>query len=344
MPKKRNPENRGLPVGWRQAHGAFYYRVPVGMESWWDGKKLFRLGKTLPEAWGEWARRQAAPNEARTVGQLLDRYMIEVVPTKAQTTQRAQQQHCKQVRAVFGDMSLIGVKPQFVYAYIDKRSAKVSARHEVELLRHALTMAVRWGYIDRHPFKGQTRLDKPESRTRYVTDAEIDACLALEPKRFKGSVKMCQAYIRLKLLVGLRKADILRLGMDQLKDDGIHITTGKTGKPVIFTWTDALREAVAQAKAVRPVHISPYLFCNRQGECYVTDAGRTGSFDSVWRSFLGRVKDEAGIDHFTEHDIRAKVASDAESVERAQEVLTHSSPTITAKVYRRAATKVKPIR
>ena len=129
MPKKRSPENKGLPTGWRQTHGAFYYRVPSGMESCWDGKKLFRLGKTLPEAWTEWAKRQATPTDVRTINQLLDRYMLEVVPKKAPTTQVSQRQHSKQVRAVFGSMSLAGIKPQFIYAYFDKRSSKAAARH-----------------------------------------------------------------------------------------------------------------------------------------------------------------------------------------------------------------------
>ena len=205
-------------------------------------------------------------------------------------------------------------------------------------------MAVRWGYIDRHPFLGQTRLEHAKPRSRYVTDAEVQACFDVQPLRHRGSVKMCQAFIRFKLLVGLRKSDILNLRIEQLKDDGIHLTTGKTGKPIVFTWTDALRVAVEEAKSVRPVHISPFLFCNRRGECYVDANGRTGAFDLVWKNFMDRVKAESGIEHFTEHDLRAKVASDAESLDRAQEVLTHSSPEITAKVYRRAATKVKPIR
>jgi integrase len=241
-------------------------------------------------------------------------------------------------------MSLVAIRPQHVYQYVDKRSAKVSARREVEVLSHALTMAVQWGYIDRHPFKDQVRLSGLRPRTRYVTDEEIAACMKIDSKRRKGSVAMCQAYIRLKLLTGLRKSDLLRLRTEQCKDDGVHLTTGKTGKPIIITWTDELRQAVADAKAVRPVHISPFLFCNRAGECYVTDEGRTGSFDSVWQGFMERVKAETGIDHFTEHDLRAKTASDAEDLARAQELLTHSSAAMTEKTYRRKAAKVRPLK
>lgn len=39
--------------------------------------------------------------------------------------------------------------------------------------------------------------------------------------------------------------------------------------------------------------------------------------------------------HFTEHDLRAKVGSDAESLERAQQLLTHASASTTKRIYRR---------
>jgi hypothetical protein len=53
-------------------------------------------------------------------------------------------------------MALTAVKPRLrVYQYVDRSSAKTAAKREVEILSHALTKAVEWGYIDRHPFKGE---------------------------------------------------------------------------------------------------------------------------------------------------------------------------------------------
>jgi hypothetical protein len=57
VPKPRRPENKGLPARWTNKHGAYYFRVPPGLESLWDGKQFFRLGKTLPEAYREWSAR-----------------------------------------------------------------------------------------------------------------------------------------------------------------------------------------------------------------------------------------------------------------------------------------------
>ena len=53
------------------------------------------------------------------------------------------------------------------------------------------------------------RLKGAKPRTRYIEDWEIVEALSLEPMRKSGSVRMIQAYIRIKLLVGLRRGDLL---------------------------------------------------------------------------------------------------------------------------------------
>jgi hypothetical protein len=112
MPRKRMPENKGLPLRWRLVHGAYYYQVPKEMRPLWNGKYLFRLGKTLPEAYREWADRLVTTDKAKTISQLLDRYAMEVVPTKAMKTQRSNGQYITRLRAVFGAVALKEIKPQ----------------------------------------------------------------------------------------------------------------------------------------------------------------------------------------------------------------------------------------
>ncbi|WP_441928322.1 tyrosine-type recombinase/integrase [Marmoricola sp. RAF53] len=331
-------------------HGAYYYQVPPGQESAWDDKKLFRLGATLPAAYAEWAERIKVTDDARNIGQLLDRYTLQVIPTKAVTTQNHNRTAMKRLRAIFGAMGLNDIKPRHVYQYVDKSKAKTAAHREVEVLSHALTKAVEWGYIDRHPFKGEVRLKSEKARTRYIEDWEIVECLSLESKRKAGSVLAVQAYIRIALLTGLRRGDLLRLTMSDLQDDGIHVTPRKTanttGKSIIIDWTDELRSAVASAKAARPVKLAKYLFCNRDGECYFDEeTGRAGGWESMWRGFAQRVIAETEVrERFTEHDIRAKCGSDAESLEHAQQLLSHANSAITQRVYRRKAERVKPLR
>lgn len=350
MPRKRNKENVGLPARWKLEHGAVYYQVPPGLEDRWDGKKKFRLGGNLPDAYKEWARRLESVDQAKTIGALLDRYALEVVPTKGARTQVENQRAIRNLRAVFGAAPLTWIRPQHVYQYADKRKATpVAANRAIDVLSHAFTMAVKWGYIDRHPFKGEVRLDGEKPRDRYVEDWELIEVLSLESKRKKGSVLVLQAYIRIKLLTGLRRGDLLRLKCSDLEsDDGIHVTPsktqGSTGKRLIIEWSQELRDAIAAAKAVRPIDLSPWLFCTRKGEGYIDEVKGTASgWDSMWQRFMERILEETKVkERFTEHDLRAKCASDADSLEHARALLAHADSQLTQRVYRRRPERVKP--
>ncbi|WP_338755004.1 integrase [Ralstonia sp. RRA.1] len=354
-----------MPARWQLHHGAYYYRVPPGLEEHWDGKKRFRLGSSLPEAYRAWRQRMDVQDNCRTIGDLLDRYALEVIPEKEPSTQAHHELCVKRLRIQFNKWALSELKPRHVYEYVDTRTkevrkpdgtrAKVKAptagKKEIEVLSHAFTMAVSWGYIDRHPFKNEVRFKGEQPRDRYVEDWELDECMALTSKRKKGSVRAAQAYIALKRITGMARGDLLRINVTtDLKDDGIHIqrhkTRKKTGKRTIYTWTPELREAVNAALAARPVHISPWLFCNRDGECYINEeTGRAGGWESLWRGFMERVLTETKVkEPFNEHDIRAKAASDAETLEHAQALLSHADSRTTKRIYRRKAEVVAPLK
>lgn len=362
MPKPRKPENQGLPARWRLAHGAYYYQVPIGLEARWSGKKMFRLGKTLPEAYRAWAERLTDNTNAniRSVADLLDRYLLEVVPTKAAATRPLNALWIKKLREVFGKLALTDIKPSLVYQYVDKRSQKkqnqngrvtggVTAAHrEIEVLSHAFTKAVEWGILDRHPFKGEVRLKGERPRDRYLEDWEVIEMLQLSSKREKGSVRMIQAYVRLKLMTGMARGDMLRLTMSDIGEDGIHIQRHKTqnssGKRTIYTWTPELRSTVEMAIAVRTV-ISPFLFSNRKCEGYINEeTGECHGWDSMWQRFVDRILKETKVElRLTEHDIRAKCASDADSLDHARALLSHADARTTQEIYRRKPELVQPL-
>ena len=334
---------------WKFNHGAFYYMPPAEVRHLWDGKAWFRLGKTLPEAMAAWAERAQSPARITTISSLLDRYALEVVPKKAPKTQTENIRHIARLRPVFGAMALGDIEPQDVYRYIDKRSAKTAAKREVEVLSHAFTQAVKWGLIRAHPFKGEVVIEKEAGagiRTRYVEDWELAEVMALQPRRRKGSIGMIQAYLRLKLLTGLRQRDLLLLTMSDLADDGIHVTPSKTkrstGKRMIYEWTPELRAAIDACVDVRPA-LSPFLFCNRFGAGFVEADGTAGDWNNMWQKFMARVLRETNIkERFTEHDLRAKVGSDAPDLERARELMGHADAKITERVYRRKAIIIRP--
>lgn len=366
MAKPRSKENKGLPLRWRTLHGAYYYSVPPGLEALWDGKKLFRLGDKLNEASAVWAERMAqvdGPVDIRNIGDLLDRYVREVIPTKAPASQVSNLNQVPKLREVFGTMPLLPLKPLLVYQFVDHRSKKrkdpitgkvtggvIAAHREVELLSHAYTMAVKWGYIDRHPFKDEVRLEGEAPRERYVEDWEIVETLKLPARRKSGSVLMIQAYLRIKLLTGISQGDLLRMKPEiHIKEDGIHTqrhkTAKKTGKRTIYGWSPELRSAVDMALKARPTE-SEFLFCNRDGDGYINElVGRASGWKSMWQRFMARVITETKVkQHFTEHDLRAKVASDAGTLEHARSLLAHADSRTTDRIYRRKAERVNPLR
>lgn len=352
-PRRRNPENRGLPARWRFFHGAYYYMVPTGLEDRWDGKRQFRLGRTLAEAHRTWADRVEEPGDLRTIGHLLDRYARQVVPTKAPRTRAGNLEAIKRLRAVFGAMGPRDFKPIHAYTYRDKRGAKAptAANRELEVLSHVFTKAVEWGVIEHHPMiEGKFRKLHTPPRTRYVEDWEIVEALKLKPYRKRGSVRMIQAYIKIKLLTGRRRSEMLRLRVPDLRNDGMHFILTKTVKHTgqarwIAEWSAELEVAKDEALAARPVDIGPYVFCNARGECYLKEDGSANGWDSIWQRFMDRVLQETDVkERFTEHDLRAKSGSDAESLERARQLLAHASDATTRKVYRRRPERVKPLR
>lgn len=121
----------------------------------------------------------------------------------------------------------------------------------------------------------------------------------------------------------MARGDLLRLRVPDFAADGIeiqrHKTAGSSGKKSLYPWTDDLRAAVKDALAARPVDISPRLFCNRTGECYLDEeTGRAGGWDSLWRGFMERVMAETDV--------------------------SSASPSTTKRIYRRKAERVLPLK
>lgn len=90
--------------------------------------------------------------------------------------------------------------------------------------------------------------------------------------------------------------------------------------------------------------LSLWLFHTNRGQPYMKGDGSANGFDSLWQRFMAKaINSTALTERFTEHDLRAKVASDI-SIKHAQVLLGHSSSHTTEKIYRRKPNIVKPVR
>jgi integrase len=344
MSKKRNRENQGLPKNWRFKHNAFFYRVPPAEKERWDGKTEFLLGKTLAEAYAEYSKRITFSSDLRTIGDLLDRYAAQVVPQKAIKSQKSNVHSIKYLKKVFSKVLIKSLKPSDVFQYMDIRSQQgkknASANRDLEVLSHAYTCAIRWGACEIHPTKGKVQKLPTTPVKRYVTDQEVLEVL-------KVADSFMSAYIKLKLMTGLRKSDLLTIRLQDIKDYGLHVRPSKTahttGKEIIFEWNDQLRVLVELIVALPKRRRTDYLFETRGGKPYINHEKATNSFDSRWQRFMKKALIETNLqESFREHDLRAKPASDSDLV-HAQHLLGHASPEMTKRAYRRKADVVAPM-
>ncbi len=265
-----------------------------------------------------------------TLGSVMDRYLVEVIPCKASQTQQDHARMLKNLKSVFGEMAPNDLRQPHAAKYRDVRGKKAptAANHELQLLSHVCTMAVEWGAMDRNPLRGMRKLPR-SPRRRYVSDDEYKVVNGM-------ASPMVACAMDLALLTGLRRGDIFRLRRDHLTDAGIEIRTGKTGARLLFEWTPELRQVVKAALKLRP-QVRPWIVCNRKGQQFTKNG-----FDSVWNRLMAKA--EKKIERFQFRDLRAKNASDEPELAVAQARLGHSDPKITERIYVRTAKKVRPLR
>lgn len=150
------------------------------------------------------------------------------------------------------------------------------------------------------------------------------------------------AFCSLVLLTGARKCDILRIRRSDVRDQHLLVRNSKTGEDILFILTPTLKKVIdfAISTQKRP---GDYLLSNRKGKCFISSNDQCCSFDRSWNLSMRKAIETTELKQpFTRHDLRAKVGSDAESEERAQALLGHTSPVMTRKHYRRKVREIEP--
>lgn len=98
------------------------------------------------------------------------------------------------------------------------------------------------------------------------------------------------------------------------------MTQGKTGTCLLYEWTRELRAAIDEVlRLPRPVR-GLHLFCTRRGQPYTADG-----FRSIWQRAMEKAVAK-NLERFTEHDLRAKVITDARNLgQDAQRIAGHKT-------------------
>lgn len=312
----RNRKHRkDLPERMVFNHGAYYFITKGGKWEW--------LGKDIREALRRYGDFISTPVAGRMKA-IMDRYMVEVAPTKAPRTLKNNAREITALEAGFGHMEPHEVTPTGIYQYMDVRP-RVSANREVALLSSVFKFAIRKGLASENPCRFVSR-NQEKPRDRHVEDHEYQAVYNVAPP-------VIQCAMELARQTGLRLGDLLKLNeRENVRDDGLYVVTGKTGRKILFEWTEELRSIIERCRGLRGTvkNLLRYLLPNREGQRYTVFG-----FSTLWQ----RVMRTSGVDRFQFRDIRAMAANQSK---RPSDLLGHGDPRMTDRVYLRGPRKVTP--
>lgn len=333
----RRRTNKHLPQRLYVRRGKYYLVERSG--------RWIPLGSDYAKAMAEYGKLTDVKSPCVTMGEVIDKYRIVELPKKAESTQSHQHDELDRLKAVFGDMLPDAITPEHIEEYIEHREPFVtSARHEVSLLSHVFKRAKKWKAAKANPVERVDLPEKPDPVDRYVTDDEFYAVRKLANKRMRVAMDLA-------LLTGLRRGDILALTRENLRKDGLFVKPSKTSrrserrkkngkaKSLLFEYTPELKHVLQGALAMPP-QVGPgnFILRTRNGTGYTARG-----FSAIWQRLMAKAVTQ-GVERFTFKDIRAKNASDSESLQEASDRLGHASIETTKRHYKRNETKVRPLR
>ena len=200
----------------------------------------------------------------------------------------------------FGSLPLDRITRARVTRWFDEysRTAPGGANHALNVFRRLLNHAIACGYLETNPARGVRRNPRPKL-TRFLSREEVrrlhhelDDHGSARPSRARQA-----DIIRLLLLTGCRRSEILTLRWQDIGGDTLNLVDAKTGPRQVFL--------SAPARAIlerRPRSGSAYVFPSP------LDPGRPLSSDPpLWYS----VRKRAGIEDVRLHDLRHTFASHA---------------------------------
>jgi integrase len=311
----------------QRRHGAYYFV---------SGGKWLRLAKDYGPALVQYAALVGSPPQVRTVKDAVWHYIEHKTGKLAPATLANYRYGAANLCAVFGALALEDITPPMLYRYLSE-AGTVQANRDKALLSAAFTHARNLGaFTGVDPTKRLQFRNEEKPRDRYVEDDELARLVA-------ASSPKLATIARFIALTGLRQGDALRVRMDEMDDEGIHITTGKTGKRIVILWSPELVEVVDQAKVLWRRFGREWLFEGKpRGKLHKRPVGpyTPSGLRALWR--VARIK--AGLPDVRLHDLRGKAGSDVATQADAQRLLGHADGKVTGKHYRRKPERVNPVR
>ena len=198
----------------------------------------------------------------------------------------------------FGSKPLDRITPAQVRRWFDafSRTAPGGANRGLDIFRQIMNFAIACGHIDKSPAQDVKR-NRRHALTRFLSREEIGRLHETLDGYTREGHRQQADIIRLLLLTGCRRREIVQRRWSEIDDDLIRLADSKTGPRKVPLNTQAKRILDRQPRSE-----SPFVFPSPLNPCRPR-----GLELALWY----RVRREAGIEDVRLHDLRHTHASHA---------------------------------
>ncbi len=203
----------------------------------------------------------------------------------------------------FGFLRLDRITPDRVHRWFDdySKTAPGNANHCLRVLRHVFNHAVACGQVASNPARS-IRPNPRKKITRFLSREELDRLhrtldRRVNAKRITPSQRHQVDIIRLLVLTGCRKNEIVRLRRDEVAGNQLRLRDSKTGPRTVFLNAEA-RSIIERRLNANGAYLFP---SPKDGNHPV------GDDLPLWY----QVRKEAGLEDVRPHDLRHTFASHA---------------------------------
>ena len=227
-----------------------------------------------------------------------------------------------QLIPAFGSLPLDTIRRIDVERWFDaySRTAPGGANRALEILGQIMNAALAAGHAETTPTRSIAKNTRPKL-TRFLSAGEIERLLRVLDRLVgeRPSHRQQADIVRLLLLTGCRKGEILKLRWSEVDGDRLNLAHTKTGPRRVW-----LSQAAQVILARQQRAASPYVFPSPRHP----DKPLSHTL-SLWH----RARKEAGLDDVRLHDLRHTVASQAVAggipLPTVARILGHADPRMT---------------
>ncbi len=247
-------------------------------------------------------------SKKKTVSDLIDRYIEEILPLKpaSMADQTRQLNHWKKE---IGDLVIQDLTSSMVTAVRNKLKSQTTVRNQIRsaatvnrylaALSHAFTISIKeWEWTNDNPCTRVSKLREARGRTRYLSKDErfrlLDAC-------YKSCNQYLYTIVVLALSTGARKNEILSLKWENIHFDRevIQLNETKNGKIRILPLQNYALELVLDLRRKQKLNVALLFPSTKSGNHIPTNI----------RKGWDKAVSDARLEDFRFHDLRHSAAS-----------------------------------